>query len=229
MRLTTVTARSFGRAHYELINSILAWGVEIPTDYDKPDEPPSLDLTVAIEITHPWNPPIFSKCVYDSAEGLMDYKDEIVEGTHDHLVEQMGYTYHDRFADQLEGVEEEIMRNPHTRRAQFITWQPEIDLGDEYPPCLQRGWFRVVNGRLNFHSVWRSRDSFKAWGSNIFGLAHLHKKLAEKWGYPVGEYIEFIDSCHIYGRDREMAFNLSERPIEDWLWTLEEILSHSTT
>lgn len=223
MNLTTIKAPSFGEAHYLLISELIEWGREVPTDYDKPDELPSLDLTVAIEVTNPWNPPIFSQCVYDSAEGLLEYRKEIVDGIHDDLVDKLGYTYHARFADQLEGIEQEIKRNPYTRRAQYIIWQPDVDLGDEYPPCHQRGWFRVINGKLFFHAMWRSRDAFKAWGSNVFGLAHLHKKYAEKWGYPIGSYIEFIDSCHIYGRDREAAENLSYRPLEDWLWPLEEI------
>jgi len=221
--LLTVKEESFALAHYTLIGRILKYGSRVPTDYDKPDEPMSLDASVAIEVFNPWSPPIFSKCIYDSAEGLLSYRDEIVDGVHDNIVDKLGYTYHARFAGQMDGIDKEILRNPYTRRAQYITWNIDEDLGAEYPPCHQRGWFRVIDGKLDFHTTWRSRDVFKAWGSNVFGFAHLHKKKAEQWGYPIGRYIEWIDSAHIYGRDIESAKGLAGRPFYDWAWTLEEI------
>ena len=221
--LATIIASSFAGAHREAVCRILGAREEIPTDYDKPDEPASLDIPMAIEVTRPWRPAIFSKCVWSSAQGLLDYRDEILHGTHDHLADQLGYTYHDRFWGQMEGVMEELRRNPHTRRAQCITWRPETDLGHPFPPCFQRGWFRVRDGALDLHTHWRSRDMLKAWGSNVFGFAHLHKAKAEELDVPVGVYREFIDSAHIYGRDIETAKKMANRPLEEWDWPLSAI------
>lgn len=220
-----IVASNFAQAHLSLIKSLLLAGDKIPTDYDKPNEPSSLDKAVMIEIFTPWNPPIFSKCVWvNGVKGLLDYKDEVLYGTHDSLVDTLGYTYHERFASQLKGVQDELLRNQHTRRAQFITWQPEKDLGSPYPPCFQRGWFRVRRGKLDFHTHWRSRDALKAWGSNVFAFAHLHKERADKFNLPIGVYREFIDSAHIYGRDIEYANGVVQRPLKDIEWPLEEIM-----
>jgi hypothetical protein len=223
MNLEVIRTNSFATAHWKLIRAILGRGVEIPTDYDYPGEPPSLDLTAAIQVTKPWNPPVFSKCVYDSAEGLFEYKNELLYGIHDGFVDKMGYTYHQRYVGQIDGVQKELERNPYTRRAQYIIWRPGEDLGDMYPPCHQRGWFRVINGKLEMHTTWRSRDVYKAWGSNVFAFAHLHRLMAKALGVPVGPYIEFIDSAHIYGRDIETVRNLADRPCSDWKWRLDQI------
>ena len=216
-----VATYSFAQAHRLAIELILEHGDSIPTDYDKPDEPLSLDLPMMIEVTEPWNPPIFSKCVWDSPEGLWAYRDEVLYGIHDHLVEKLGYTYHSRIEKQIGGVLLELQRNPYTRRAQAITWMPEIDQVSEYPPCFQRAWARVRNGKLDFHTHWRSRDMLKAWGSNVFAFAHLHKNWAEVIDCPIGVYREFIDSAHIYGRDIETARKFAQRP--DWEWPLAKI------
>lgn len=213
-----VKEKNFADAHYRLVERVLSVGVEISTDYDKEGGIKSLDSPAIVEITNPLSPPIFSKCVYDSAESLVAYGKEIVEGTHDHLVDKLSYTYHDRYKGQLDGVINEVKRSPFTRRAQFITWVPDKDLGAQYPPCFQRGVIRVVKGVLNFHSHWRSRDLIKAWGSNVYGFACLHKMLAIETGYPVGIYREFIDSLHIYGEDISIAEAMIERPMEAWYW-----------
>lgn len=218
-----VKSYNFAVAHYKLVHNLVMFGDKLKTDYDKESEPESLDSPVAIEVQRPWDEPVFSKCVYDSRESLLRYRDEVVYGSIDHLASKLSYTYHDRFCDQLGGVIDEIKRNPYTRRAQWITWQTDKDLGAEYPPCHQRGWIRVKAGRLDLHTTWRSRDIFKAWGSNVFAFAHLHKWLAEQTGYPPGDYLEWIDSAHIYGRDIEAAYSAIERDFKDWEWRLDEI------
>ncbi len=219
-----VIACNFAQAHLYALELVLVHGDDIPTDYDKPDEPPSKDMPLAIEVQEPWNPPIFSKCVWDDARGLLAYRDEVLHGTHDHLAGVLSYTYHDRFKAQEKAMLDELRRNRYSRRAQMITWIPEVDQGSEHPPCFQRAWCRVRNGKLDFHSHWRSRDMLKAFGSNVFAFAHLHKKYADELGFSVGVYREFIDSAHIYGRDIEYAKNAVQRPLAKMEWPLEEIL-----
>lgn len=213
---------NFGVAHRRLIESLLQRGKLIPTDYDKPGEPLSRDAPVAIEIRRPWGPPIFSRCIWSNYEEAFEYVAEIVDGIHDSQIEELSYTYHDRIENQWLGVMTELKRNPATRRAQCITWQPAIDLGAPYPPCLQRVWLRVVDDRLDMHTHWRSRDALKAWGLNAFAFAHLHKERAEQMGIEPGAYREFIDSCHIYGRDIRLATQLVAGR-DDWQISLADM------
>ena len=59
-----VQAASIGEAHWRVLSELFKAGRSIPTDYDVEGEQPSLDAPVAIEIASPWNPPVFSRCMF---------------------------------------------------------------------------------------------------------------------------------------------------------------------
>ncbi len=225
--MIVVQAASFGEAHWRLMSELFQAGQAVPTDYDADGERPSLDAPIAVEVTAPWGPPVFSKCMFSDARGAFDYVGEVLDGTHDHLVDMLGYTYHERLAGQFDGLLAELRRAPHTRRAQAITWRPAEDLGSIHPPCLQRVWCRGVGGRLDMHTHWRSRDAFKAWGLNVFALAHLHKRWAEALNLEPGAYREFVDSFHVYGRDIPAAEKLLKRGLSGWCWPYQDIVAAS--
>lgn len=126
-----------------------------------------------------------------------------------------------RTANQLQSVVRNLVRNPTSRSAQCITWDPRWDhndgqLGafawDQYhSPCLQRFWFRLVRRAdgayvLNVNGHWRSRDLLKAVPSNVYGVTEgMHEEvrlaLEKELGEPVarGSYIDINDSLHLYG------------------------------
>ncbi len=121
--------------------------------------------------------------------------------------------------NQLESVINNLVRNPTSRSAQCITWDPRWDHNDAqmgcrwdayHSPCLQRFWYRLQEMgdgyRLNVNGHWRSRDHLKAVPTNIFGVTEgIHEQvrlgLEEKLGKPVarGSYIDISDSLHLYG------------------------------
>ncbi len=103
--------------------------------------------------------------------------------------------------NQIELLIQKLQKSPHTRRAQAITWRPYSDLITEDPPCLQRLYFRVKHNKLMLQTTWRSRDLFKAWEANVNAMIRIQKQVADRIGIDVGEYVEFINSLHIYGRD----------------------------
>jgi thymidylate synthase len=137
------------------------------------------------------------------------------------------YPYFDFHGDlktihQLDSVVRNLSRNPTSRSAQCITWDPRWDHNDEqmgpfqweqyHSPCLQRFWFRLyrAEGRegfvLNVNGHWRSRDHLKAVPSNVFGVTEgiheeVRRKLEAALGVPVarGSYTDISDSLHLYG------------------------------
>lgn len=150
--------------------------------------------------------------------------------------ERWNYTYSQRFraypffdikgdlrtANQLKSVVANLARNPTSRSAQCITWDPRWDHNDEqlgsfkwdqyHSPCLQRFWFRLQKKEvgegyiLNVNGHWRSRDHLKAVPSNIFGVTEgIHEEvrlgLQEVLGVSVdrGSYTDISDSLHLYG------------------------------
>ena len=183
-------------------------GVEVRTEYDRPNDPPSLDATVMVEVRRPFGEPRIHKNFPGGPTDLEIYRQEVVNGIHDHWINpregKWTYTYHERlfayrpvedlmngeagpqFAppDQIEYMIEKLAAVPHSRRAQAITWIPQCDPATDDPPCLQRVWARLLpledGFALNLNTHWRSRDLYKAWFMNVFALTDLQRLMAER-------------------------------------------------
>ena len=192
-------------------------GINIPTEYDRLGDELSRDCTMIIEIEDPFAEPRIHKNFPGSIEELESYRAEVIDGLHDNWVVEgkISYTYHERlFAyGQFDYVIEKLVEAPYSRRAQTTTWRPELDLKEEYPPCLQRLWFRCYDDKkqdeliLSTNSHWRSRDALKAWFMNVYAITDLIARVAirlrESTGRKVriGRYVDISDSFHVYGKD----------------------------
>ena len=190
-------------------------GVRVRTEYDRKDAsgnfttPPSLDSTMVIEVEDPFAEPRIHKNFPGGPEELEIYRQEVVEGIHDHWVspedpDKWTYTYHGRLfryaptenledrcaarlseTDQMEAIVRKAVERPYSRRMQAVTWMPTADPKTEDPPCLQRLWYRLLPDRegtlvLNLNSHWRSRDAYKAWFMNAYALTDLQKRMGEE-------------------------------------------------
>ena len=143
-------------------------GIEIKTQYDKPDDPPSRDATVMITVTDPFAEPRIHKNFPGGPEELEAYRQEVVDGIHDHWIDPAAgkwtYTYHERLfaycpvedirnpkspkpfakVNQIQYIIDSLAATAYTRRAQAITWMPTADVKTDDPPCLQRIWCRLI-------------------------------------------------------------------------------------
>jgi thymidylate synthase len=226
------------------IRELYKKGVLVKSQHS-PQDLPSLDCTMIMEIIHPTMEPRIHKYLPASLEDLYEYVLEVVEGTKDHLSDQLDYTYHRRLTahpesgtNQIEYLIETLTKTPHSRRAQAITWASGIDTEKEYPPCLQRVWFRLLGfeGRLtlNANTHWRSRDALKAAFMNSFAISELQKyvcvELSRKLSKPVvcGRIVDISDSYHIYGKDipalQQFLDSTLKRKFVDRTWTTDYML-----
>lgn len=101
--------------------------------------------------------------------------------------------------NQMEYIVQKLKETPYSRRAQAITWRPLVDPYHEDPPCLQRIFMRIKEGKLIMQTTWRSRDLFRAWEANVNGMIRIQKSIADKLNVEVGHYLDFSNSLHIYG------------------------------
>lgn len=144
-------------------------GVSIKTEYDKLESPSSRDATVMVAVKNPFGEPRIHKNFPGGPEELEAYRQEVVNGIHDHWVRPQDgkwtYTYHERLfsysptsdlssseiprlfssVDQIEYIIDKLSESGHSRRAQAITWMPTADPETDDPPCLQRVWCRLVS------------------------------------------------------------------------------------
>ena len=202
-------------------------GESIPTEYDRPGVPGSRDVTAFIHVTQPFKEPRIHRAFPGGLEDLEKYRLEVLHGVHDHWIDPAAgkweYTYHDRLfayqipggglVDQISAVITKLKAVPYSRRAQAVTWQAWKDLSVDDPPCLQRVWFRVSDGKLNMNAHFRSNDALRAAFMNMHALTELQLLVAKRLGVEPGEYVHTADSFHIYGSNfKEMeAFLLTTR------------------
>ena len=205
----SITADCLPQAWEKAVLAVWDNGLDVKTQYDKPQDPPSKDATVIITITDPFAEPRIHKNFPGGPAELEAYRQEVVNGIHDHWIGPAAgkwtYTYHQRLfaycpvenlrdpnslkpfkkVDQIRYIIDKLSDVNHTRRAQAITWMPTADPDTDDPPCLQRIWCRLVadhNGTmsLNMNTHWRSRDLYKAWFMNVYAITDLQRIIAEE-------------------------------------------------
>ncbi len=204
----SITADCLPQAWEKAVLAVWDKGFEVKTQYDKPEDQPSRDATVMVTVTDPFNEPRIHKNFPGGPDELESYRQEVVNGIHDHWIDPAAgkwtYTYHERLfsycpvedirdadspkpfraVNQIQYIIDYLSQAGHSRRAQAITWMPTADPVTDDPPCLQRIWCRLVAneaGRLslNMNTHWRSRDLYKAWFMNVYALTDLQKIIAE--------------------------------------------------
>jgi hypothetical protein len=208
---------------------LLAEGADAPTQYDRPGDPPSKDAMVVIEINQPMLEPRIHAFFPGGPTDLEEYCQEVIAGIKDHWVrdpndpedKRWSYTYHGRMCedfgvDQIAGIVDKLTKQPFTRQAQFTTWMPASDPQDYDPPCLQRGWARILRNvetkRLEFHGhvYMRSWDALKAGFMNLFAFIRMFDEhirrpveaaLNEDEPILFKRFVAVGDSFHIYGKD----------------------------
>jgi thymidylate synthase len=216
-------ARAWENALIELNTN----GCRIKTQYDKPDDPPSIDATMLVTIHDPLSEPMIHKDFPGGPEDLQEYVMEVCDGIKDHLIRDPNdpsdtrweYTYHQRLfgydtpgrsiANQIDIMAQKLAETPYTRRAQALTWKVWEDNECYDPPCLQSIWCRITEEAgvpfLSMNVRFRSNDAYKAAFMNIFALVQLQKLIASKVSattgkeVKVGRYCHLADSYHIYG------------------------------
>ncbi len=212
----SITAECLPEAWEKAVLVVWDQGYDVKTQYDKPDDPPSKDATVMIVVTNPFNEPRIHKNFPGGPEELEAYRQEVVNGIHDHWIDPAAgkwtYTYHERLfayrpvedlrdpnaakpfraANQIQYIIDCLSEAGHTRRAQAVTWMPTADPRTDDPPCLQRIWCRLVaddagEWTLNMNTHWRSRDLYKAWFMNVYALTDLQRTIADAIAEKRGE------------------------------------------
>lgn len=128
--------------------------------------------------------------------------------------------------DQIAWVENEIRKNPDSRRLVVSAWNPAYlpDTGISpkanasngkmaLPPCHTMFQFYVVEGRLSCQLYQRSGDLFLGIPFNIASYALLTQMMAQATGLKPGEFIHTLGDAHIYHNHFEQVdLQLSREP-----------------
>ena len=107
--------------------------------------------------------------------------------------------------DQITWVEQEIRRNPNSRRLIVSAWNPLDAQRVELPPCHTLFQFYVSGGALSCHLYARSIDAFLGLPFNIASYALLTHMMAASTGLTVGEFVISFGDLHIYRNHLEQV------------------------
>lgn len=120
-----------------------------------------------------------------------------------HCNSAYGHIVHERYGyDQLEKVISILRTDPNSRRATINFNVPREDKDttkDEI--CTSMLQFRVRNGQLECTAIMRSNDVYTGFPYDITYFRILQFIVAEELNIPVGHYVHFVCSIHLYDRN----------------------------
>ncbi|MDD3474387.1 MAG: hypothetical protein PHP08_00605 [Candidatus Dojkabacteria bacterium] len=163
------------------------------------------------------------------AIGDSKFKDYYHKSGEEYFIDQLS-SIADKITDRIEKGGECLVSN----RDEAITWIPDRDLFvSEDQPCLQRLQVFVYEypraiyhgrdsdgdiieeriGKAEFHCMWRSRDLFAAWNSNMIGLIKMmNREIFAPNNLELVRVVDFCNSLHIYESDWEQAGKIKMLP-----------------
>ncbi len=213
-----IQAVGLADAWAQAVNFVMKNGMEIRTEYG----PMSKDICSVIEIRELHTEPMLHPQFPTKDLHVKEYLKQWERG-YDWKKQGFEYNYMDRLinypsrgkdVDQLKAIRE-LLPQGVSRRRQAITWIPERDLFvKEDQPCLQRLWVRDLGeGNAEMHCMWRSRDLFAAWNSNMIGLLTMIKReVLDPNNLKLVKVVDFCNSLHIYEADWEAASKVKALP-----------------
>ena len=107
--------------------------------------------------------------------------------------------------NQLVGVVDQLIRDPHTRRASAVVWAPEDAVRQSNDiPCTFGVFFHVREERLLMQTIMRSNNAYRILPFNLFEFSMLQELVAAQIGRELGPYLHHAGSMHVYDNDGEM-------------------------
>lgn len=188
------------RAYHAALAALYANGEHVPCpDYNTTQK----ELSMTMVVDYPLEEPMISRLFIGGFYELEQYRQEILDGILDFEVEKgnWAYTYHQRIADQIPFVVEDLRRNAFSRRAVIDIRDWQKDAQSEDPACLQHIQYFIRDNKLHCKVLFRSNDACKATFMNAFALIMLQKRIADELGVEVGSYTHRANSFHCYEKD----------------------------
>lgn len=117
--------------------------------------------------------------------------------------------------DQLKNLQEQLIKNPDSRRLIISAWNVGQVDNMALPPCHALFQFYVANGKLSCQLYQRSADVFLGVPFNIASYALFTMMLAKVCGYELGDFVHTLGDAHIYlNHFSQVETQMSRQPRE---------------
>ncbi|MEN6315778.1 MAG: thymidylate synthase [Clostridiaceae bacterium] len=196
-----VRGKTLAEAYHRSIEA-LYWHGELCECPDYNQKQKECSMTIFVE--EPFAEPMISRLFIGGHTDLEQYCQEVLDGILDFKIGHgWNYTYHNRIAEQLPFIYEELKRNPDSRRAVIDVrdWRMDTSHGNTSPACLQHIQFFIRNSKMHMKVLMRSNDAPEATYMNMFAFVMLQKRVADTIGVQMGTYTHRANSFHCYEKD----------------------------
>lgn len=125
-----------------------------------------------------------------------------------------GYRWRHHFdVDQLKEVMAKLRRDPTTRQAVLLSWDPYQDLLNPGPnaPCVMIWHLHVVDGMLHVSVLQRSADMYFGLPHDILGTKLVLELMAAGLGLRSGGISYLVSNAHLYEDQWEAAEEMMYR------------------
>lgn len=117
--------------------------------------------------------------------------------------------------NQIRGAVKRLQDDPASRQSAVVVWAP-IDAvrSSADIPCAFGFFYHVRDGQLIAATIMRSNNAFVLLPYNFFEFSLLAEVVAASVGVPLGSYVHWAASMHVYERTRTPAERvLSSEPV----------------
>ena len=197
-----IEGNTLPNAYHKALKALNEQGdiVDCP-DYDQLQK----ECIMTIRVEDPMAEPRISKLLICGPKELRQYEMEMLDGILDFVIGKADnlweYTYHERYAYQLDFIIEELKREPFSRRAIMSLRDFEVDSENTHPACLQSIQYFIRDEKLHCCVLFRSNDLPEAFFMNAFALIKLQEKVATELGVGMGSYTHRSNSMHAYEKN----------------------------
>lgn len=157
-----------------------------------------------------WKKQGFTYCYEDRAENYKGYK--IRNSVDDVILISI-----DQWNLAKEDLAQQIETGIQSNRNVIVIGNPSVDRYEipDSPPCLREIWIRWEKENfVSVKTVWRSRDLYAAWMTNIAGLLKaVMREVIIPNNCKIIQYVDKNHSLHIYRGDIESAQKVKSIPI----------------
>ncbi len=141
-----ISKRTIPEAWESAVIEVWDHGAKLKTEYDHTGDPPSRDATAVIEVLEPLGEPRIHKNFPGGPEELEIYRQEVIDGIHDHWINpQEGkwtYTYHERLFSYVVSDDPEKLKPLHSyRKDGGYVPTPPVDQIEYLLSCLEKNHY----------------------------------------------------------------------------------------
>jgi hypothetical protein len=136
--------------------------------------------------------------VFQYEGNYLDYVPEVDNTLVDE--EERDYTKLFLASGAVSAITQALLKDGDSRRCVASSWDEKYLDPQVVGVCITQLYARLRSGRLELHSHARANDAYRLLLLDMqLGLC-IQEAMAQAIGVPVGEYIHFVDSLHVYKR-----------------------------